>query len=298
MPHRHEKDFNLQQCNPTTLTNITRTTCLPHDMLERLRDEWNTRYPRHAIPHTITRKERLWKELRLRLRDTYKCESEYCAVQELGPTDIKTSSTKYFRPQKPKNWISDPRDWHDTETLAEVMEQYEGAYPHFDFIGPTPIDFDKELSFGKCVMDELCKLNLKDMAAAGKTAIGIIFNLDPHTRAGSHWVCAYIDIPKKSAYYYDSYGYEPCPEIRRLLRRCRDQGCKHIVWNDIRHQTKTSECGTYCMYVIVSLLKGRSFGDICNNRVDDDTMNALRDVFYATERPTPAAIAALNKLIL
>jgi hypothetical protein len=292
-----QKDANLYQCNPSTL-NTTKTTCLPQDMLERLRDEWNTRYPNHKIPLTIHRKERLWQELRLRLQNKYKCDSEYCAVQELGPDEVKTTTAKYFRPKKPTEWLKKPREWHDSVTLAQVMEQYEGAHPNFEFIGPTPMDFDKQTGFGKCVMDELCKLDLKAASASGKTSIGIIFNLDPHDKPGSHWVCAYIDLVKKAAYYYDSYGFEPCPEIRRLLRRCREQGCKQIVWNDIRHQRKSSECGTYCLYVIISLLKGATFGEVCNNRVDDDTMNALRDILYATERPTQIALAALNKILI
>jgi hypothetical protein len=291
------KDINLLQCNPSTLTT-TRTTCLPQDMLERLRDEWNTRYPNHKIPLSIHRKERLWKELRLRLQNKYKCDSEYCAVQELGPDTVKNDSAQYFRPKKPTEWIAKPREWHDSETLARVMEQYESAYPAFEFIGPTPIDFDKQTGIGKCVMDELCNMDLKGMSNAGTKFVGIIFNLDPHDKPGSHWVCSFIDLIQKTAYYYDSYGFEPCAEIRRLLRRCREQGCKDIIWNDIRHQRKSSECGTYCMYVIISLLKGRGFGDICNNRVDDDTMNALRDIFYATERPSQKAIEALKTLTI
>ena len=291
------KDINLYQCNPSTL-KTTRTTCLPQDMLERLRDEWNARYPNHKIPLTIHRKERLWQELRHRLQNKYKCDSEYCAVQEIGNDNIKTDTTGYFRPKKPEGWKAKPTEWHDSETLATVMEQYEAAFPTFEFIGPTPIDFDTQTGIGKCVMDELCALDLKSLAANGKNAIGIIFNLDPHDKPGSHWVCSYIDMVKKKAYYYDSYGYEPCAEIRRLLRRCREQGCKDIIWNDIRHQRKSSECGTYCLYVIISLLKGRTFGDICNQRVDDDTMNALRDVLFATERPGPKAKEAMAKLLL
>ena len=139
-------------------------------------------------------------------------------------------------------------------------------------------------------MNELCNFNMSELRASGKEAIGIVFNLDPHDRPGSHWVCAYIDILHNHAYYYDSYGYAPCDEIRRLLRRCREQGCKDIYWNDIRHQRKTSECGTYCMYVIISLLKGLSFTDICKNRIDDDIMNSIRDLIYATENPTATAI--------
>jgi hypothetical protein len=299
MAIKHTKDFNLYQCNPSTLTK-TQTTCLPQDMLERLRDEWNKRFPKHRIPLSISTKGRLWGELRKRLRDQYKCESEYCAVQELADSGEKHQAAGYFRPKKPDDWIKNPTDWHDTDTLAQVMEQYESGFPQFDFIGPTPIDFDATPSgsFGKCVMDELCNLNLSSMRAAGKKSIGIIFNLDPHDRPGSHWVCAYIDLVAKEAYYYDSYGYEPCAEIRRLLRRCHDQGCKKLIWNDIRHQRKKSECGTYCMYIIISLLKGRSFEDLCKNRVDDDTMNAFRDLLYATERPREIAVKEAVKFLL
>lgn len=288
-------DPNLLQCNPSTLTK-THTTCLPQDMLERLRDTWNQKFPNHKIPHTIKTKERLWSELRLRLQNQYKCASEYCAVQELADGSTKQNAAGYFRPKKPKEWESKPTEWHDSVTIANVLEQYEAAFPHFEFIGPTPIDFDSQLpgALGKCVMDELCKLDLADLKRKGKTAIGIVFNLDPHDRPGSHWVCAYIDLAKMAAYYYDSYGYEPCAEIRRLLRRCREQGCTQIVWNDIRHQRKKSECGTYCIYIIVSLLKGKTFSYLCKNRVDDDTMNALRDLLYATERPSHKAIVALK----
>lgn len=288
-------DPNLLQCNPSTLAK-THTTCLPQDMLERLRDNWNQTYPNHKIPLTVKTKERLWAELRSRLQNQYKCASEYCAVQELASSDTKAKAQGYFRPKKPSEWTSKPREWHDSVTITNVMQQYEAAYPHFEFIGPTPIDFDSQLpgAWGKCVLDELCKLNLSEMRKNGKTAVGIVFNLDPHDKPGSHWVCAYIDLNKMAVYYYDSYGYEPCSEIRRLLRRCREQGCDQIVWNDIRHQRKKSECGTYCMYILISLLKGASFASLCKKRVDDDTMNALRDLLYATERPSELAIQAIK----
>ena len=50
------------------------------------------------------------------------------------------------------------------------------------------------------------------------------------------------------------------------------------------------------MYVIISLLHGRSFADICKNRVDDDTMNSFRDLLYATESPSELAIRAAGSL--
>ena len=48
--------------------------------------------------------------------------------------------------------------------------------------------------------------------------------------------------------------------------------------------------GTYCMYMIISMLKGATFSDICTNRVDDDTMNSIRDLLYATARPREEAM--------
>ena len=292
-----KKDANLYQCNPATL-KATRTTCLPEDMIHRLRDAWNERFPDHKIPASIKKKETLWAALRTRMQKQYTCATEYCAVQKLGASHEKAAGSKYFRPPKPEGWVSDPDDWHDTLSIAQVMEQYEPAFPEFEFIGPVPIDFDEVLpgNWGTCVVDELCKIDLADLKKKGKTSVGIVFNLDPHDRPGSHWVCGYVDLKKMKAYYYDSYGYEPCPQIKRLLRRFKEQGCVDITWNDIRHQFKKSECGTYCIYTIISLLKGRPFSYICNNKVDDDTMLAFRDLFYATEKVSERAIRNLNKL--
>jgi hypothetical protein len=279
--------LNLLQCNPSTL-KTTRTTCLPMQMLERLRDEWNSRFPAHKIAATIKKKETLWAELRNRIQDQYKCASEYCAVENL---DASAATSEYFRPKMPGEWEKDPTEWHDSATIMNVMKQYEDAYPNFEFIGPAPIDFDSKLSeWGSCVLNELCTLNLASVKAAGKTCIGIVFNLDPHDKPGSHWVCAYIDLKKMEAYYYDSYGYEPCPQIRRLLRRCKEQGCTQIIWNDIPHQRKKSECGTYCMYIIISLLKGFTFDKLCRERMDDDTINAIRDMLYARAKPRDIAV--------
>jgi len=283
--------YNLFQCNPSTLKE-TRTTCLPYEMLDHLRRAWNERFPSHAIPSTIRRKEELWTALRSRLHRQYECATEYCAVQKLG---APPGASAYFRPKQPANWATAKRpedQWHDTLTIADVMEQYEKANPHFEFVGPVPIDFDEKLpgGWGKCVVDELCSLDLHAQRRRGTTSIGVIFNLDPHDKPGSHWVCSYIDLVGCTAYYYDSYGLPPCAEIRRFLRRCREQGCKQILWNDVRHQRKSSECGTYCMYIIIMMLKGHSFAELCRKRIDDDTMNAFRDVLYSTDAPRPTAV--------
>lgn len=298
MSKQAPSDVNLLQCNPHTL-KATQNTCLPQEMLIRLRDAWNQRFPRHAIPKHFRTKAEIWAHLRTRLQNQYKCATEYCALEELGTPTEKQAGKQFFRPARPANWANNPRTWHDTNSIASVMEQYELAFPEFEFIGPVPIDFDATLpgSWGKCVVDELCGLDLEAMRRKKKTSIGVVFNLDAHDEPGSHWVCAYVDLIGKAAYYYDSYGMRPCPEIQRFLRRCKEQGCKTVTWNDMVHQQKNTECGTYCMYVIISLLKGRPFDDICKNRIDDDTMSAFRDVLFATARPGILAIKRVVKLL-
>ena len=297
------------QCSPA-LHRRDGETCLPPQTLERLRRVWNRAHPRNKITVSATRKkgktggkadQELWRKLRDAMKTQYKCDTEFCLVKKLPISESEQSSLlRYFRPEKPDEWDSKPTQWLDSLNIEDVMAQYEDADPSFEFIGPVPIDFDKKLNpLGKCVVDELCKLDLPTVAKKGTQKIGVIFNLDPHDQPGSHWVCAFVDIPGKAAYYFDSYGYEPQEEIIRFLKRCMDQGCDKILYNDIRHQRKGSECGMYCLIVIICLLKGRPFYNICKNIIEDDLANAFRDVLFAEEKPRKRALDdALDKLCI
>ena len=296
------------QCSPA-LHRRNGETCLPAAAIERLRRNWNKTHPGHKITVSQTRKKGtggrdsstvLYQKLRDAMANHYKCDTEYCMVKKI-PTDDSEKKTmlSYFRPEKPTSWDKKATLWLDSYNIEDVMNQYEAANKNFEFIGPVPIDFDAPAGpgWGKCIVNELCRLNLKDMEAAHKTKIGIIFNLDPHDEPGSHWVCAFIDIPASSAYYFDSYGYKPPSEIERFLARMKEQGIKNIYYNDIRHQRKGSECGMYCLFTIICLLRGRAFYDICSHVVDDDTMNAFRDILFAEEKPRREAIeVGLKKL--
>ena len=292
------------QCNPG-LKRRAGEPCLPLDAIQRLTQKWNETHPGHAIKPIQTRRNRhasgknqsvhrkTWKQLRTAMKSHYKCDNDYCIVKKLpGLSDTNRKELiPYFRPERPKAWDSKLNTWLDSYNLEDVMRQYEQADPSFEFIGPVPIDFDsKNEQWGKCIVDELCKLNLSEVAAKGKKKIGIIFNLDKHDEPGSHWVCAFVDIVNKKAYYFDSYGYKPEPEIEAFLERCKDQGCDGIYWNDIRHQREGSECGMYCLYVIISLLNGKPFDVICKNIVPDKLMNLCRDVLFAEETPRKEAL--------
>ena len=49
----------------------------------------------------------------------------------------------------------------------QITDTNNCVYDDFYFIGPVPIDFDDELSAGYCVVDELCKINLKQLKRKG-----------------------------------------------------------------------------------------------------------------------------------
>ena len=301
------------QCNPA-LHRRDGQTCLPSGALHRLRKTWNKTHPRHKIQVDKTRKNgkqdagktndiQLWNELKSAMSTHYKCDTEYCMVKKLPglPESEKKGLLGFFRTEKPTEWDKKPTEWLDSDNIEQVMNQYEAANKNFSFIGPVPIDFDaKEPSsgaWGQCIINELCNLNLKDCLKKGKTQTGIIFNLDKHDEPGSHWVCAFIDLDKSAAYYFDSYGYEPPAEIVTLLKRCKDQGCKNIYYNDIRHQRKGSECGMYCLFVLICLLNGKDFLKICKDVIDDDTMNSFRNVIFAEEKVSQATLEKAKKTL-
>jgi hypothetical protein len=255
--------------------------------------------------NTGAKRAQIWKQLRNAMKQYYNCDTEFCTVTKMPGLDKKDREKykeRYFRPEKPDEWKEKETTWLDSFNIEDVMNQYEDAYSEFEFIGPVPIDFDAPATsenpllgeWGKCIVDELCKLDINDANKKGTKKIGIIYNLDKHDEPGSHWVCSFIDYPGKAAYYFDSYGLPPPPEVARFLERCKNQGCETILYNDIRHQRKDSECGMYCLYVIICLLKGRSFKEICMDVIKDDVMNAFRDVLFATEKPRKEA---LNKSV-
>jgi Ulp1 protease family, C-terminal catalytic domain len=305
-----ESNMDSRICNPARHRKAGET-CLSLEALERIKQVWNKTHANAPIrgqtrkANSVSRRISLWKEIRQAMKNYYDCDTEYCVVKKVPGLDKKEKDTlakRYFRPEKPEEWNKKKTTWLDSFNIEDVMNQYEDAYDDFEFIGPVPMDFDSPAntgqffgdSMGKCIVDELCKLDVRKAERKGTERIGIIFNLDDHDEPGSHWVCAFVDYPKKSAYYFDSYGLPPSPEITRFLERCKAQGCETVLYNDIQHQRKDSECGMYCLYVIICLLKGRTFQAICTDIVKDDTMNAFRDVLFASEKPRREA---LNKAV-
>ena len=107
----------------------------------------------------------------------------------------------------------------------------------------------------------MCSLNVKDLLKEKKTKLGFVFNLDKHWQSGSHWTSLYInlDINSKNygAYYYDSVGNKPPPEVSDFIKIVKKQINKlnlktnkdfKFLHNNIEHQKE--EVNVVCLVCI------------------------------------------------
>jgi hypothetical protein len=280
---------SLTKCAPGIIDDNKGYSCFGWDGLVKIAKAWNEQHYSNQVKipmkNTKTNEKKLWNELDLRLRS--KCDSEWCWIEQefvrrLHDKKLRSS----FKPKKPLSWKKNKNEWLTTIDINSVMKQYENKYDYFKFIGPVPIDFDYEYQVGQCIVNELCNIKLAHLINKNIKKVGIIFNLDPHDKPGSHWVALYLDLVKDKVYYFDSYGMEPPSEVKRLVDRIKEQGNSlgkdiEYEYNQTRHQYKNSECGVYSMNFIVELLEGRkSFKKIQAEPIKDESMTRKRDFFY------------------
>jgi hypothetical protein len=247
-------------CSPAIQSKTVKNSCYTPKILFMIRDAYNKDHPGESrIDETDPTK--LWQILNDRF---VQCEKEDCWLNELKNEGLKKKIDRYiFAPDKPYEWKKNPNSWLSNYDILNVLEQYEETYKHFEFIGPTPIDFDKVV--GKtCIQNELCKFVLSEHIKRGKTQIGIIFNLSPSTSDGSHWVSLYIDAKERVIFFFDSTGAPPPSQITELINRVQDQAIAKygkkfkLVINKMEHQMGNTECGVYSLFFIITMLTGKS----------------------------------------
>ena len=276
------KNYKKNSCAPKKKDEMLSFSCYTPEVLYKMRTIWNKRHPDAMIK--TKNLEEIWMKLGEYMNET--CDREACWIKSnLFKNEIEEKEgMEMFSPKSPESWKRNINEWLSSVDILKFMKQYEKAYHCFEFLGPSPIDFDTHVAYGKCVWEDLCNFKLSDTISRGKKKIGIVFNLDPHYKSGSHWVAVFINCNKKEVYYFDSYG-DRCPtDIRRFIRKVENQsqkmGKKYTYKsNDYRHQYGNSECGMYCLYFITQLLKDASFSKF-NKRIPDKKMENLRYKYF------------------
>jgi hypothetical protein len=259
-------------------------TCYTLEQLKKIARILNKRGKNIKIS---SNKKELWNQINKEMKK--ECSQEWCWIKTGILSNINDDNLreKTFKPTHPDEWLQNQRAWLSNFDIDSVMEQYEDVYKDFVFLGPVPIDFED-------IYTELSNQNLHNLIKNGKRRIGIVFNLDPHWKGGSHWVCMFISIDKDNKgiiAFYDSYGVEPSEEIQDLMSKFISQGISkepqvflEPIYNPIQHQHLNSECGMYCINLIINMLKTEGtredFIQQCNDTIDDDTMNSFRKNFF------------------
>lgn len=273
------KTIKQDRCSRSSPNNYS---CYDTNSLLKLRKYWNIRHPDKKI---ITKKPReIWKILKENL--SYICHKESCWLRQQFIKNGLDNKLLHltFAPQAPFTWKNNPTEWLNSLDITRVMRQFEDKYQNFQFIGPSPIDFDDHKMNGECIWEELCKFDLHKTLKQNKTKIGVIFNLDPHYKDGSHWVALFISIPHEKCIFYDSTGDSIPKEVKKLVNRISKQAkllnkSLQLEVNTIEHQKKDTECGIYSIYFLDQMLKLNP-PQLFSKRIHDDVMQSFRNVYF------------------
>jgi hypothetical protein len=279
-----KRNFTKLNCSPENKQK--NYTCYSDSDLLKLKEAWNNRHPENPIRTNDTKI--IWNQL----KDYYinVCNKESCWVRQMiKNTNLEKELLDAFAPESPKEWKKNPNEWLSSLDILKVMNQYEKKYKCFDFLGPSPIDYDTRKMQDECVWNELCKFELQKHIDKGITKIGIIFNLDPHYKGGSHWVSMFINIKKKTIFYFDSVGERIPAQIKKFADMVTDQGNKltkpiHFQFDQnypVEHQYGNTECGIYSLFFIIHMLEDKITGHYLKTHIlKDKYMEKFRKVYF------------------
>jgi len=286
-----KKNVTLKKvnCSPQTKNLKKNYTCYSDENLHKMRDIWNARHPDQMI-RTNDSKE-IWSLLKQYFSRV--CNKESCWIKQItSGSKMETELLADFAPLSPSEWKKNPNEWLTSVDIIEVMNQYEKTYKCFEFLGPSPIDYDTSQLFGECVWEELCHFNLVDQIKRGKTKIGIIFNTDPHNKPGEHWISLFINVKKGHIFFFDSAGNKVPAQIEKFVNGVMDQGKKlkkpiYFKFDQnypVEHQYKNTECGIYSIFFLVHMLEDKITGSYLKTHIlKDEYMEKFRKIYFNPE---------------
>lgn len=283
-PNMKEVKGKGLKCSPGSRSKV-KSSCLSTQTLSVLQKQFNARHPSHPIRAATP--EELHQKL-VANNPKARVKGETALVEDMPDLKKKT-----FSPNAPKVWARKPTTWLTSDDIEAVMKQWEWAYPNFDFLGPSPSDYDKLDEFGERVWPELFQFDLNTALHKGRRQFGVIFNLDTHESDGSHWVSMFINANTRSIYFFDSTG-EPIPaNIRRFVHQVQEDATEMGTAytfdqnNPVAHQRGNTECGIYSLFFIIMMLQysddPAAFGILFKNKeavIPDSEMVKQRGNFF------------------
>ena len=259
------KEIKPESCAPSKTKK--KYSCYTPSDLKQLKQRYNRTYREKIRGSSPTE---IWKELMTRMP----CKEESCLAKTL---QLKVDR---FAPKSPMEWKKNPTSWLSSDDITKVLKQYERAYPHFIYLGPSPSDFYFREN-GTCAWEELCRFDVTKLTKKNK--VGIVFNLDEHDGPGTHWVAIFMDISKKKMYYFDSTGEEIHENIYKFYEKVKGQDPDYeLIQNaPVEHQFGNTECGMYVLFFLIIMLQTNQFRYFKNKETfQDKNMEKLRKYFF------------------
>ena len=284
-----KKMFKNNECSPGK--NDVEGSCLDDDIVIKVAKALNKMCKKNKKISEINLSgspEDIHGDICEEITKISKCSSEACwqrirsLMDELGSD--KDEFKESFKPLMPKAWIKDYNKWLSTFEIEDCLKQHMNDDDNFYFYGAVPIDFKK------CSVSNLCSFDMEKHLSKGHSKIGVVFNTDPSTKDGQHWISLYMDLGKHnsnhhSIYYFDSYGKKPPKQIQELIDKARKQGSKkkcepYYFYNDHSYQRANAQCGMYSIHFIKKMLEGLSFEEYLRQPLNDKLMKDLRGDYF------------------
>ena len=154
------------------------------------------------------------------------------------------------------------------------------------------LHFDLKTHNNQCKVNDLCNINIKELLDDNIKCIGMVFNVDPHTKGGQHWFSMYVDLVgmnmknKPTIYYFDSISTSiTSDEIKNLIEKLQSQAIDNqftldLIYNDKNHQKENTECGVYCLHFLTNMLQGTKFKQYLRKPLRDKDMEKYREIFF------------------
>jgi hypothetical protein len=281
-PAQHNKTDKFDEQNMKCAPNaeFTDGSCISLNLLVSMATAYNKTNPSKLISlypkmHQSDYKKYLLSEFVEKIGPNQKEWAKSKYFESLNANDKDKLENKTFRPDGPQGRF----DWLSTIDINQALYQYEDKHNDFKFLGAVPIDF-AELDYLP-----FKTLNFKDLENEKYKRIGVIFNTDKSTQRGKHWISLFFDLEKAQIYFSDSVGIKPPEPVRQFIQKIEkylnSKGLNvDSRYNKTEHQKKNTECGVYSINFILRLLKGKTFEQITEKKINDDKINQCRMRYF------------------
>jgi len=285
----------IQDINPHRLDD----SCYDTHSIDEMVDLYNTNSSSNKIDKNLDHQEKL-NLLKLYLKDNIESDQEWCLLDNESLKSLKKKYENYFRPIVPKKWLENKRTWLNTLDIEAEMSLYTKAFPEFQFLSVSPIDFDLRIRRGinteECVDQNLCNLSIKKEFTSGKKYIAAVFNLDKHNQSFSHWTAFFVSLKLGESYYYDSVANFMPKEVIALINRVSIQGNELIekgeMWlENTKTRFKTIFTKVDDNNISIPIL------DICNYLLLNDHFMLYRFASIINQKPFTFNIKKNDELI-